>query len=71
MEFLQDERFVSFAKLWLPPMPKPTNSPDNLDVAAIQRRTVMIPGTIGHPLIVVDPSAITIATSYDISKTKY
>ena len=39
---------------------------DSLDVAAIQKRTVLIPGTIGNPLLVVNPSAITIAAS-DVS----
>ncbi|NCA86611.1 MAG: hypothetical protein EOM83_13740 [Clostridia bacterium] len=39
---------------------------NSFDVFAIQRRTVLIPGTIGNPLLVVDPSAITITTS-DVS----
>ena len=39
---------------------------DSLDIAAIQRRTILIPGAIGSPLLVVDPSAITIAAS-DVS----
>jgi hypothetical protein len=41
---------------------------DSLDIAPIQRRTILIPGAIGNPLLVVDPSAITIATS-DVSHT--
>jgi C1A family cysteine protease len=36
---------------------------DSLDVAAIKQRTVLMPGKIGNPLVVVDSPAITIATS--------
>ncbi len=36
---------------------------DSLDVAAIQQHTVFMPGVIGNPRLVVDPSAITILTS--------
>jgi C1A family cysteine protease len=43
---------------------------DSLDVAAIQQHTVFMPGVIGNPLLVVDPSAITISAGDVIHNVK-